>query len=134
MSIYADNAINEVVDADELAQAMGIIDGPYGMFKNITAGTSVLLLERLLDGVIFRTNNSGALATYTYRFVAGEDGEMIMAILASSDILKICGNKSTPDPISLGERVVVFEKKFKGSQTITAQICDRINYRSLVQS
>jgi hypothetical protein len=128
------SAINQPVNAEELARAMGIIDGPYCMFKNITAGTSVLLLERLLDGVIFRTNNSGALATYAYRFVAGEDGGMIMAIFASSDIIRNCGNNPTPDPINIGSRVIIFEKKFRGSQTITAQICDRDNYRRLVQS
>lgn len=125
--------VNQCVDADEIANAMGIIDGPYGMFKNITPGTSVMLLERLLDGVIFRTSNSGALATYAYRFMAGEDGEMLMAIFASSDILRICGNSPTPDPINIGDRVVCFQKKFKHTP-ITAQICDRDNYRRLVQS
>lgn len=125
--------INCEVDADELARAMEIESGPYGMFCNITAGTSVLLLERLLDGVIFRTGNSGSLATYAYRFLGGENGEMIMAIFASSDILRTSGKNPTPDPINIGERVIIFQKKFRGNQKVTAQICDRENYRRLVQ-
>ena len=134
LEMSLNTSVNEMWDADTLAEKMGISEGPYCMFKNITAGTSILLLERLLDGVIFRTSNSRSLATYAYRFLAGENGEMLMVIFASQEIIRTYGNSPTPDPIGIGNRVVIFEKKFKGNQIITAQICDRDQYRSLVQS
>lgn len=124
-------AINQDFNADDLAIAMGISKGPYMMFKNITRGTSTMLAEQLLGGVMYQTESSAALATYSYRFIAGEEGQILMAVFSNPDITRV-GRGQTPDPIKLGNRVVVFVKSFYG--VITARIHDMGSYREFLYS
>ena len=71
------------------------------MFKNITRGTSTLLAEQLLGGVMYQTESSSALATYAYRFVTAEDGQMLMVVFSNPDTVRI-GRGKTSDPIKIG--------------------------------
>ena len=112
ITLDLENIVNQPIDSGSFSKAMGISEGPWDVQEHYP-WYKYALAEQLLGGVMYQTESSSALATYAYRFVTAEDGQMLMVVFNNPDTVRI-GRGKTSDPIKLGSRVVVFEKSFPG--------------------